>query len=444
VASSNVSRFAIIIAFAGGVGLIGAIAAYRASGSGVAPPPAAIRPAVVRSAPLDQRTYAITESFHGLIQANVRVDLAFRIPGRVSQIGATKDLGLKENDHVQSGQTLALLEPERYKAEVDKANAAMEEAKAATDSAQALIDDAKARAEDAKREFDRVTKLRAATAANDRDVERAETALKIAKAQLDGAQAKMAAASAGYEAGRTAWTTANLDLQEATLKAPMPALVAAIRMEVGETVNANVPILTLVDLSKVKLAIGVVEKKLPLLRKGQRVKVEIAALAAHATMSKDGAPVSQVREGTITIVPPAADEATGLFNVEIELANDDGKLRPGMVGKAIVAVTEKKAIAIPAEAVTRNGEHCTAYFVAQGFTSGMSLGNLGDASLKIETTIARKVSFKPMAIDKDFYLVTDMPDGLSDLIVEGQTRLSDGEPVNVIGRNVQAEAQPQQ
>jgi hypothetical protein len=208
-----------------------------------------------------------------------------------------------------------------------------------------------------------------------------------------------------------------------------------VPIEVGQMVQPSQTIVTLVDVSRVKLVVGVVERKLPVLRKGQKVDVEVQALTANKEAVRDSAKAAALgkpRSGVITIVPPAADPVTGLFNVEIELDNPDGLLRPGMIGKASVTVQEKKAFAIPADAVTKQGDQYFAYFVAQGYETGLDLGGLGKTTLNVPARVARKVAISPVAIEGEVYLITDLPETLDQLVVEGQTRLADGQPVQVL------------
>ncbi|MCC7193023.1 MAG: efflux RND transporter periplasmic adaptor subunit [Phycisphaeraceae bacterium] len=426
------TRIAIIFCFLAGLALVGGVAAFRSSGLREKVAPSVIRPAVVRCAPLQERPYSVTESFHGLIQANIRIDMAFQIAGRLAQLGSSKDKTIKEMDSVEPGQVLAQLEPLRYEAALQEAKAREQEAKAAQDAANAQIADAKARAEDAAQELGRLKKMGAAGAANTYEIDKAQTAVKVANAQLDAALAKLAAATAVYQSARATGNVANINLDDATLKSPIRGLVAAVPVDVGQMVSPSQPIITLVDLSKVKLVVGVVERKLPLLKKDQKVQVEVQALASDVDAAKALKGDTTMREGTIAIVPPAADPATGLFNVEIELANADGRLRPGMIGKAVVCVSEKKAIAIPAEAASRVGDQYYAFFIGDGYQTGLNLGQLGQSSINVPMTVAHRVAFKPVMVDRDFYLLADLPQGFDRLIVEGQTRLTDGQTVRII------------
>ncbi len=436
------SRLLIILVFVSLLGGLYAVAALRARQAKELETPPIIKPAVVRCAPLEERQYEAKESFWGLIQAHARVDMAFQITGRVAQLGAARDEPLVENQRIRKGDEIARLEPERYQAAVDQARAEIKGAKASMNSAQALADHAQAKLEDAEYELDRFKQLAQGQAANVREVEKAELAVKLAIADKDGAEANLASSEASYAGSRAALSMANVNLQDATLRAPMDATVAAIPTEVGQMVTPAQPVVTLVDLTKVKLVAGVVERKLPLLRRGQKVSIEVQALMAQSKLISDSASVGRPREGIVTVVPPAADPVTGLFNVEIELDNDDELLYPGMVGRATITVLEKTVLAIPASAATRSGNQAWAYFVRRGYQTGLSLGALGQARLVVPAPIATRVMFKPDAFDRDYYLLLEAPAGLEQLIVEGHNRLTDGQTVNVVNplRTVQADA----
>jgi RND family efflux transporter MFP subunit len=398
-----------------------------------------VKPPVVRCTTLRERPYAVTETFHGLIEAKARVDMAFQIPGRIAQIGAGRDELLRENDRVEPGQVLATLDPLRHQAEAQRAEAEAESARSRMATAEARVEGVKAKLEQAKREAERLQKLLEQGAVSVRETDEAHTAQRTAQAEFDAISSELASAAAAYNSSRAAQTVANVGLQDATLKSPMSALVARIPVEVGQIVSPGQPVVTLVDTSKVKLVLRVVERKLPLLRKGQRVNVEALALTAAAAASKGPKSAGEPRTGVITLVPPAADPTTGLFHVEIELDNPGGALRPGMIGKAVVSVAERRAYAVPTEAVTHAGDDYWACFVAGSFETGLDLGAIGKVAVRVPNTVVRKVALQPVTIDKDYYLVTDLPEGLNRLVIEGQSRLADAQPVTVVDTVAAAE-----
>ncbi len=426
------TRLTILAVFLGLLCALGAVAALRATARQSQRTLPTIEPAVVRAAPLRTRPYTLTESFYGLVQAHARLDMGFQIAGRLMQLGDDPDTPLREDDEVTRGDVLAVIDPQRYEAAVEQAKAQMSEAQAAMAEADAAVSDAEAHLKDARNDLERYTRLRESGASNPREVEKAQLAVAISEARLEAVKARRAAAEASYGSARASFTVANVNLQDATLVAPFSGRVAALPLEVGQTVTPGQPVVSIVDLTKVKLVVGVVERKLPLLRRGQPVTVQVEALASQARKLRDASALGAPRHGYVTIVPPAADPATGLFSVEIELDNDERLLRPGMVGRALVSVMETKAVVVPASAAIRVGDEAWAFFVGETLQAGLSLGAIGKASLDVPTTVARKVVFKPFLFDKDEYLLTEAPEGLSRLVVEGHERLSDGAPVRVV------------
>ena len=311
-------------------------------------------------------------------------------------------------------------------------------------AARAEIDRVNAELQDAKDDLGRFQELLGRNASTQREVDKANLRVQVIRAQLDSARAQFVAAQAEYRSARAASRMANVNLQDTVLRAPMDATVAAIPVEIGQMVGPGDAAVTLMDLSRVKLVIGVVERKLPLLRQGQEVTVELMALTSQAGLISGSSETTCARDGVIAMVPPAADQETGLFNVEIELDNDDDLLFPGMVGKATVTVMERQAVAIPASAAMRSGDRASAFFIDGEHGAGSDLGPTGSASLTTPATVARLVWFTPIAFDKDYYLVKEVPEGFDRLIVEGHTRLHDGQPVKEVEPLASAPVTPSQ
>ncbi|MAE66691.1 MAG: hypothetical protein CMJ18_20685 [Phycisphaeraceae bacterium] len=427
------SRKKILLVFACCVAFVLLFATVRLRQVRAAHPAPVIKPAVVRCMPLEPRPYRVTESFYGTIEANVRVDMAFRVPGRIAQLGPGADRMLRENDRVEVGDVIARLEPERYDALVAHARARTTAAKAALREAEAGITDAKATLADAERKLKRVSALAARQAANANDLDEAKLRHQRAEAAVMAAEARLESAEAAYQASESSHDLAEVDRDDATLKSPIDGLVADMPTEIGQMIAPQQTIMSLIDQGRLKLVIGVVERKLPLLSEGQRVEIEVLALAAHARMLRDRKSAARLRRGVVTVVPPAADPRSGLFKVHIELAEVDADLRPGMVAKAVVTVRETTAVAIPADAAVRTGDAAYAYFVERRFPIGLDLGNLGEAKVDVPTTVARRVAFEPEVFDRDFYLVRDVPEGFDQVVVEGLTRLRDGHPIQIVG-----------
>jgi RND family efflux transporter MFP subunit len=78
--------------------------------------------------------------------------------------------------------------------------------------------------------------------------------------------------------------------------------------------------------------------------------------------------------GRVTAISPAADQQSRVFNVEVTLPNQDGRLKPGMIGRVEVAAgpiasasEADGAVAVPLVAVVQSGgDQGYAVFVVSG------------------------------------------------------------------------------
>jgi len=429
----KIIALSVLLALGGGVAAIAYHRAKEAQDNQVIP---IIKPEVVRCAPLEVRPYTVTESFYGRISARAELSMSFQIPGRLSQLGKDEGPVLCENDVVEKGDVIAMLEPARYKAAVAQAVAQRNEATAEMQAADGAVSQAQAVVDDAQREYDRQVDLLEKQAAKQRDVDRAETALKVAKAQRDVAKARYDRATASYDSASAAMTVAQVNHDDAILKAPITAKVASLPLEVGSMVRPGDMVVRLIDMTKVKLIIGVVQSKRPQVKEGQKVDVQILALQASNAAVHGSDSKLEPRTGYITMVPPASNPVTGLFDVEIMLDNKDGALKPGMIAKATIALREnEEVVAVPAEAVKRKGNKLTAYFVSEGLSVGLDLGAIGKSHLTVPTMVVREFTIDKAVLVEDHYLISGLPPGVSHLVVEGQTRISDGKPVLVVNTN---------
>ena len=420
----------VFLALCGGITAVGFHRAKEAKAMQVIP---IIKPEVVRCAPLEVRPYSVTESFHGRIHAKTELSMAFQIQGRLAQIGENDEHILKENDMVEKGDVIAMLEPARFKAAVAQAMAQRNEASAEMQAADGAVTQAKAVMDDAKREYDRQVLLKSQNAGTALAMDRAETAFKIATAQHDVAKARYERAVATYDSANAMLTVANVNHDDAVLKAPIRGKIAALPLKVGSMIRPGDLVVRLVDMSKVKLIIGVVQSKRPQLSEGQSVSVEVLAINAAAQAAHGSETKTAPRVGVVTMVPPAANAVTGLFDVEIELENADGLLKPGMIAKATIALRDDaEVVAVPAEAVKRKGNKLTAFFVSEGLTVGLNLGAIGKTELTVPTMVVHEFTIEKAVLVEDRYLISGLPPGISHLVVEGQTRISDGKPVLVV------------
>ncbi|MBE3557890.1 MAG: efflux RND transporter periplasmic adaptor subunit [Ktedonobacteraceae bacterium] len=127
-------------------------------------------------------------------------------------------------------------------------------------------------------------------------------------------------------------------LHNGLLTAPMEGIVTTVNVTPGAVFNADMPLLTIMDLSTV-----VVHVKVPLSYLGQvqvQQKAEVMPSAtSHLTFA-----------GTVTSVIPQADPQTDTFEAWISVDNKEGRILPGMSAFARIQ-GQVNALAVPRLAV---------------------------------------------------------------------------------------------
>ncbi|WP_432800129.1 efflux RND transporter periplasmic adaptor subunit [Poriferisphaera sp. WC338] len=414
------SNLLVFLIFGAILGLIVLVGVYRASEVPDLTEEKNIPAKTVYTHKLVKEKQTIQEAFYGLIEPTSRVDMAFQISGRVTQLGSKKNTQLDEGQRVKKDQVIAKLEHDRYEAQLTSALASKEQASASKAAAEAQIADAIARLDDAKLERGRVASLYGKNAATKRELERSDLAVKLAKAAVETANAGKLQAIAEFDAAEAARLVAAVNLKDTTLLSPIDGTVAYVPSELGQMVTPADNVVTIVDINKVNLVVGVVERKLGLLHLNQEVEVVVEALRSSPINRNEESATQQTvsRKGIIKVIPPIADDKTGLFNVEIEIDNADRTLRPGMIGKAEINVREIEAYAIPVTAAKKRGNRVTV-FMAQPQQNG-------------EQVLAKQVDFEPLYINRDAYLTTVLPGNSDECVVQGMLSLVDGQPIKVV------------
>ena len=135
-------------------------------------------------------------------------------------------------------------------------------------------------------------------------------------ATLQQLETAVAIATAGAELART-------QLSRATIRAPFDGVIGGIDIEVGEVANPGAPVARLVKLDPIKVQLSVSDRDVVALKPGMAARVTTAARG-------------DLREGVIAHVAPVADLSTRSFLVDVEAANPERDLLPGMIARVHV------------------------------------------------------------------------------------------------------------
>jgi len=297
-------------------------AAPAAGGRGAAQTPAV----PVTTAPVIQRAVPLTIEGIGTVIAASTVAVHAQITGELTSVN------VNEGDEVKEGQVIVTLDKRPLEAALNQAQAALDR-----DVAQA----ANARAQAVR--YQDLLKRGIAT-----------------HEQVDQMVANAAGLDATVELDRANIDNAKVQLQYATIRAPLAGKTGLLQVHPGNLVRATdtTPIVTINKITPVYVSFAIPEAMLPILKRYMaKGKLNVTALAPN----DDGAPSS----GVINFVDNAVDPTTGQIKIKGPFPNTDRRLWPGQFVNARVTLSEEaNAVVAPTTAV-QTGQQGTYVFVVK-------------------------------------------------------------------------------
>jgi len=306
-------------------------------------------PASVTTAPVQQGSFTVDAHFVGVLKATSTADLYARTSGQIVEVHA--DSG----DKVRAGQLLARIEP-------DEAEKAVQQAKAALRIAEATLSQRQANLQIAQATARRTQTLFAQDLVAQQDEDSAQADLVGAKAQLELAKAQIAQAQANLSGAR-------LELQKTRVVAPFDGWVGKRYLDLGDFASTNRPVFSVVDLSTIKTTISITEKDAGRIDRGQ-----------PATLRTEAFP-DRVFEGQVARIASVFDPETNTTDAEVEIANPEATLKPGMFADVSVTYkTEPTALLVPTSAVVETENEHFVYIVERAAESDGPLAAAAPAS----------------------------------------------------------------
>lgn len=153
----------------------------------------------------------------------------------------------------------------------------------------------------------------------------------VSKAQWE--QAKSAVDQAKLAYGNAAENT--------VLRSPISGFVTAKNYDNGDMTSPQLPVVVIQQIAPVKAVIGVSEQYYSYLKKGAAATLSVDALG------------EETFSGVVTNIFPTLDPITHTVSTEIEVANKDLKLRPGMYARVHLDFGTKEALTVPDKAIVR-------------------------------------------------------------------------------------------
>jgi HlyD family secretion protein len=272
-------------------------------------------PVQYRTAPVERGSVISIVSATGTINPVVLVEVGTQVSGMI------KSLHADFNSQVKAGETVAVIDPEPFKARREQAVSNLEVAR--SNVARSNADLAQR-----KRELDRVQSLLPQQFVSQNDVDVALTNHQSAEAQLRVAEAQVRQAGA-------ALNVADQELKYTVIRSPIEGIVVARNVEVGQTVAASfaTPNLFLIalDLTKMQVNTNVSESDIGGMVEGQDAVFTVDAYPGESFTGT----IRQVRLAPINI------QNVVTYNVVVGVDNKDLRLKPGMTANVSIVVAQK-------------------------------------------------------------------------------------------------------
>ena len=345
---------------------------------GGAPPPPQVT--VVTVAP---RTVAVPYEFNGRLEGSREVEVHARVSGILLR------RSYEEGRPVRQGQTLFVIDPAPYRAEVQAADADVAEEKA--------------RLSRAEREVARLAPLIEERAVSRREYDNAVSGAEEARATVLSAQARLA--------------QARLDLSYTTVAAPITGVTSRAEHSEGSLVGPGENSL-LTRISRVQpiwVRFSASDQVLLGLRREVAAK-EVMSPATNQLEVELVLPDDSVHpeRGRVNFSDSVIDSATGSVELRAELPNAAGDLIPGQfVRVRLLGIERPNAILVPQRAVQQGQEGKFVYVVGADGKAAVRPVTVGDW------------------LGKDWIVESGLAAG-DRVIVDGALKVAPGAPVQVV------------
>jgi RND family efflux transporter MFP subunit len=232
--------------------------------------------------------------------------------------GIVEKINVKEGDYVKKGDFIAQIDYRKRKIDYE--------------NVENQIKAQEANLENIKKDYERFKKLYSEGVISEKKLDDIKTNYEIVSRQLESLKRQ--------------FELTKIRLNEAFIYSPISGFIAGKYIDEGELITESsmmrsVPIVSIVDISRVKVKLPVSSEDIGKVKQGQSVIIKLDAYP-----EKDF-------YGKVSKIYPVADEKTRTVNVEVIVENKGFFIKPGMYCKGIIITGEKKVLAIPLDAIMK-------------------------------------------------------------------------------------------
>lgn len=246
---------------------------------------------LVTTTSAERKTFQHFVEIQGSVQSDDYVNATSEVAGRIIELSA------QEGQFVKKGQVIARLDLEQVNKQIAELQTSLDLAKDVYDRQKRLWD------------------------------------------QNIGSEIQYLQAKNNKERIEKSLETINFQLTKGNVYAPISGTVEMVIIKSGEIAAPGAPIIQILNTNQVKVVASVPENYLQAIQKGEMVTVKFPAL-------------DQEQKARISLIGNTIDPANRTFNVEVNLSNPSGLLKPNLLATMMINdLTREDVVAIPLELV---------------------------------------------------------------------------------------------
>ncbi|MBO9559809.1 MAG: efflux RND transporter periplasmic adaptor subunit [Caulobacter sp.] len=207
---------------------------------------------------------------------------------------------------------------------------------------------------------------------------------------------------AARDTARAALAAASAQKRDKVIRAPFAGRVGISDIAPGALISPGTAIVSLDDVSVIRVDFSVPDRYLPILREGLTITAKPDALPGETFI------------GRIAQIDTRIDPATRALKARAEFPNGDGRLKPGMLIKVSVDQGQHQGVAVPEAAVQFEGNQASVFLIAKG-PKGM---------------VARRAAVTTGISADGFIEITSGLKAGDKIVGDGLNRVQDGAPVS--------------
>ena len=328
----------------------------------------------------------------GVVEANETVRVTSEI------MGQAKEVKVKDGEEVNKGDILIALGDEQIKIQVAQAQATLDSIQASSDKiksgarpqeikqAESALLQAKLNRDSVEENYLRMEKLFLEKAISQQQYEQAKNQYEIADVQHQSAQESyelviegaaeedIKSIEAQVRQTKAALDMAKYQLKNTQITAPISGKVTSITVSTGEMVSPSIPLLSIIDVSRIFVKVGISEKDISKIKEGQKVNLEIDAFSEEKF------------QGEVVSKGVAVDQISKTLEVKIEILQPEVDIPVGVFARGDILVkTNQEALIISSSALVRKKDGIYVYVIEEGIArqKEVVLGIIQDERVEI-------------------------------------------------------------